>query len=147
MTHNGAHGHTGPRTEEGKRTVSLNALKHGLTARSPQALQAIDDGVGVEYDALLDEVRSTYWPSDQMEDRLCKRIARCLYRLAQTEAMERRILERNPMRSLSGPSYVAVLRAERTVSLEMHRCIRTLTRKREGENRKSPQNKMAPRSI
>jgi len=146
MTHNTAHGQTGPKTEEGMMRSSLNALKHGLTARSPSSLHAIEAEAGVEHEDLLDRARSTYWPVDQIEDQLCKRIALCLRRLAQTETMERRLLERNPVRSAPGLSYEAVLRAERTVSLEMHRCIRTLTRKRWAENKKLRKTKCRPRS-
>lgn len=128
----------GPNTEEGKRRVSLNALKHGLNAKSPQAVEVIEKSAGVDYEVLLDKVRSHYWPADQIEDMLCKRIARCQWRLAQLEAMEQRLLDTHSDRTRPGHSYESILKNERMVSLEMHRSIRSIAEKRAAEKQPTP---------
>ena len=127
----------GPNTEEGKRKVSLNALKHGLHAKSPQARQAIEAEAEVSYEKALDMARTTYWPADQIEDALVKRMAVCMARLSKMEAMEHRISERYPDRSRPASSLEAVLKSERLISLEFHRCIRSLSAKKKAEFEKS----------
>src|SRR5713226_8684232 len=59
---NGAKSH-GPVTEEGRKTSSMNALKHGLTART--VLFSNDNHA--DYDALLDSYIQSLQPIDPFE--------------------------------------------------------------------------------
>ena len=43
----------GPKTPEGKRRVSINALKHGLCAESQQGLQEVARIIGAEFEDIL----------------------------------------------------------------------------------------------
>ena len=126
----------GPKTEEGKKRSSLNALKHGLTARSPQALNVPEGETGVEFDWILRRMRRYYRPADPVEEELVRRIARCVWRLAQSEAMERRHLTRSPNLYMPDTWYKAILRFERVVDIHLHRAIRALIRKRAAEGTK-----------
>jgi len=141
-----SNGKPGPKTEEGKRRSSLNALKHGLTAKSRQAFDAMADESPIDFDPILETMRAHYRPADPVEEELVHRIARCLWRISQTEAMEQRLLDRHYARFRPGTSYESVLRCERIVALELHRTIRTLTVKREAENKKRWKNESPPRT-
>lgn len=124
---------TGPKSAEGKKRSSLNALKHGLTAKAPHALQAVAEQFYVDFDPILDDVRKHYRPVDPIEEGLVKRIARCMWRLARAESMEDRLLERNPSATKPGISLEKVINYERTVDLQLHRAIRALEHKRGGQ--------------
>jgi hypothetical protein len=75
---------TGPRTEEGKRVVSQNAVKHGLFAR--EAVIKCEDPAAFELhrEALLDELR----PVGVMESILAERIVSLSWRLQRVERMQ-----------------------------------------------------------
>ena len=51
----------GPKTPEGKRRVSLNAMKHGLTASSNQGLERIAETIGTDFETILDLMRTYYF--------------------------------------------------------------------------------------
>ena len=121
---------SGPNTDEGKKRVSLNALKHGLTARSPQALAAMEERSAVRFQPVLESVLAYYAPADPIEEALVNRIARCIWRLARAEDMEARSLESYPAPSRPGHSNESIVRYERTVDLQLHRAMRALQRKR-----------------
>ena len=137
---------TGPRTPEGKRRSSLNALKHGLHATSPQALELIARETGVDFETILDEMRAHYEPADPVEEQLVKRIARCAWRLALAESMERRLMERRADPIRPGASYQKILRYEQLVDIHLHRAIAALAKKRRAENKLSPHNELQPSS-
>jgi len=127
-------GQTGPRTRVGKKRSSLNALKHGLTARSRHALAEIAQQHGVPFDETLDEMNRHYQPADPVEKQLVLRIARCVWRLSLSAAMERRLMERCPNAHRPGTSYERILKYERLVDIHLHRALATLHRKRELDN-------------
>ncbi len=125
------HNQTGPKTPEGKRRSSLNALKHGLHAKSSHAQKAIADWYYIDFQAIYDRVRGHYRPLDPMEEELVNRIARCMWRLARAEAMEARLMDRNPGAMRPGTSLEKLMKYERTVDLQLYRAIRALERRRE----------------
>ena len=55
----------GPKTEEGKRRVSLNALKHGFTAAAPHALEVLDFEPGVEFEPILEKAQAYFRPANR----------------------------------------------------------------------------------
>jgi len=75
---------TGPRTAEGKRAVSQNAVKHGLFAR--EAVIKCEDPAEFELhrEALLDELR----PVGAIESMLAERIVSLSWRLQRVERMQ-----------------------------------------------------------
>jgi len=75
---------TGPRTQEGKRTVSQNAVKHGLFAR--EAVIKCEDPAEYELhrEAVLDELR----PVGAVESMLAERIVSLSWRLQRVERMQ-----------------------------------------------------------
>lgn len=123
----------GPKTPEGKTRSSMNNLKHGLTATSPQAMQIMASACSRTLDEVFLDLRDHYRPQDPVEDALIKRIATCLYRLEQADAMQRRAMSRRPSAMKPSPSAERVVRYERTVDLQLHRAIRALAAKREAE--------------
>jgi hypothetical protein len=135
----------GPRTPEGKKRSSLNALKHGLDAVSPHALDVLKEQAGITYEAIWCEVEDYYCPRDPIEGQLCKRIARCLYRLSLSESMEKRLLTRRAGPARATPSYDRVLKFERLVDIHLHRAITALRQKRESEKRLNPRNEQHSR--
>ena len=139
---------TGPKTQQGKLRSSLNALKHGLTARSSHGLDAVGRDCPVELQPYLDKVRACYQPSDSVEEELVERIARCLWRLARTADMELRLLQRPGISDRPGASHESIVRYERMVDMQLHRAIKALERKRAalGAHVKKSQNEIPPRS-
>ncbi len=79
---------TGPRTEEGKRIASYNALKTGLTGRT--VLLPTDNFV--EYQAHLDRVTARYLPESDEEKLLAETIAHIEWRLFRIPTLETGIL-------------------------------------------------------
>jgi len=75
---------TGPRTQEGKRTVSQNAVTHGLFAR--EAVIKCEDPAEYELhrEALLDELS----PVGAIESMLAERIVSLSWRLQRVERMQ-----------------------------------------------------------
>jgi hypothetical protein len=124
---------SGPRTPQGKKRSSLNALKHGLTARSPHALDQIARVHGISFPRTLRRMNRHYRPRDPVEEELVIRIARCVWRLSLSAAMEHRIIERGWATTRPGASYERILRYERLVDIHLHRALTMLDRKRERE--------------
>ncbi len=121
----------GPKTPEGKRRSSLNALKHGLDARSPQAIELISQEVNTTFEELLADLRSHYLPRDPIEERLVRRIARCLWRLTLSESMEQRMINRRGVDNKPGTTYERILKYERLVDIHLHRAIIAFNRHRQ----------------
>ena len=125
----------GPTTPEGKKRCSLNALKHGLTARSPQALEQLSEQSGIPFDEVLAEMTRHYAPADPVEKQLVMRIARCVWRLSLSAAMEQRLIERRPDAFRPSSTYDRILKYERLVDIHLHRALSALERKRDTVNR------------
>ena len=131
----------GPRTPEGKKRSSLNALKHGLHAQSPHALDKVSEAHGVPFDEILEEMTRHYRPADPVERQLVMRIARCAWRLSLSASMEEQLLDRGGNALRPSTSYERVLKYERLVDIHLHRALVMLQRKRESEpNRNNRQN-------
>ncbi len=80
---------TGPRTPEGKAASSLNAIKHGLTAR-----QVVIKGENqADFDALLERLTLDRKPSGELEIETVGEIAACTWRLARARGTECKLLE------------------------------------------------------
>ena len=131
----------GPKTEEGKRRVSLNAFKHGLNARSQRAMEKVEALIGCSYAEMLDRMRNYLRPMDPLEDVLVRRIARSAWRTMVTESVENETLARCPERIHLGNSYQRVIHTERFIDIHLHRAIYALERKRRAEYDKT-QNKL-----
>ena len=78
---------TGPRTEEGKAAVRLNALQHGLRARS-----VLLPGENVEeYHQLCADLEANWQPRNRTEQLLVEQMAVAQWKLARLEVGERSI--------------------------------------------------------
>ena len=78
---------TGPRTEEGKSAVRLNALQHGLRARS-----VLLPGENVEdYHQLCADLEDNWQPRNRTEQLLVEQMAVAQWKLARLEVGERSI--------------------------------------------------------
>jgi len=90
---NGAKSH-GPITEEGRKTSSMNALKHGLTARTV----VLSNENGDEYDGLLDSYVQDLQPNGPVEMDLVLEMVNAKWRQrrfhnVETEMFERQMFE------------------------------------------------------
>jgi hypothetical protein len=88
---NSAHS-TGPRTESGKQRSSLNALSHGLTARTAVLPTEDPDTYQRHLQQLLDE----YAPATPTETQLVHEIANTAWRLNRIPFLEAGLLSQNP---------------------------------------------------
>jgi hypothetical protein len=76
---------TGPRTDEGKKKVALNALKHGLLARHV-VLPNEDER---EFSEFSGRLNSELRPDGELEDVLVETIAACAWRLRRIVRIEK----------------------------------------------------------
>ncbi len=83
---------TGPRTEPGKQRSSLNALRHGLTARTAVLPTENPDACQRHIQQFLDE----YQPATQPETQLVHEIANTTWRLNRIPFLEAELLSQNP---------------------------------------------------
>jgi hypothetical protein len=74
---NGAKSH-GPKTEDGRRAASLNAVKHGLTAETV----VLPNESQEEYQAELDDYRQHFAPANKPEADLVRQLTSAHWRLA-----------------------------------------------------------------
>jgi hypothetical protein len=79
---------TGPQTARGKKTISRNALKHGLLAREVVITGGDGEESQREFDALVARLQNQYRPSGAIEEMLVERIATCWWRLARVHRAE-----------------------------------------------------------
>jgi hypothetical protein len=87
---NSAHS-TGPRTESGKQRSSLNALRHGLTARTT-VLPTEDPEV---YQLHIQQFLDEYKPATPTETQLVREIANTAWRLNRIPFLEAELLSQN----------------------------------------------------
>lgn len=128
---------TGPKTEEGKRRSSLNAMKHGLTAKSAQAMQRLAEELNVNSREIHERMRLHYQPQDALEEELVKRIADCLCRLERARGMENRVMSRQPDPLRPTASYERIIRYERSIDVHLYRAIAALERKKAASHKKT----------
>jgi hypothetical protein len=88
---NSAHS-TGPRTESGKQRSSLNALSHGLTARTAVLPTEDPDTYQRHIQQFLDE----YAPATPTETQLVHEIANTAWRLNRIPFLEAELFSQNP---------------------------------------------------
>src|SRR3989442_8198770 len=91
-----AHSSTGPKSLEGKKTVSRNARKHGLLAKD--VVITIGEGREnqAEFDALLAAMRDCHRPVGAAEDLLVQEIAISYWRSGRALRSERGALTSRP---------------------------------------------------
>ena len=82
---------TGPRTLQGKRTVSRNAVLHGLLSNSDETL--IKGENQDEFDSFRQNLRDDLMPSGQLETLLVERITGFFWKLKRTGRMEKGLLD------------------------------------------------------
>jgi hypothetical protein len=80
---------SGPKTPEGKARASMNAVKHGLTAK----MIVIGDEDPAQFEILRKVLEERYEPSSLLERELVERITGILWRLRRVPALEAAILE------------------------------------------------------
>ncbi len=80
---------TGPRTAEGKATVSQNAVKHGLFASEPVILGEDQAEFNLHRERLL----ADWYPQGYMETTLAHRIISLSWRLRRAESMQNHAIE------------------------------------------------------
>lgn len=73
---------TGPKTLRGKRTVSRNAIKHGLLAREVVITAGDGEESLEEFHALVEGLENSYQPVGVVEEALVQMIATALWRKA-----------------------------------------------------------------
>jgi hypothetical protein len=83
---------TGPRTESGKQRSSLNALRHGLTARTAVLPTEDPDAYQRHIQQFLDE----YAPATPTETQLVHEIANTSWRLNRIPFLEAELLSQDP---------------------------------------------------
>jgi len=83
---------TGPRTESGKQRSSLNALRHGLTART-SVLPTEDPET---YQRHIQQFLDEYAPATVTETQLVHEIANTAWRLNRIPFLEAELLSQNP---------------------------------------------------
>ncbi len=83
---------TGPRTEPGKQRSSLNALRHGLTARTAVLPTEDPEAHQRHIQQFLDE----YQPATATETQLVHEIANTAWRLNRIPFLEAELLSQNP---------------------------------------------------
>lgn len=135
----------GPKTAEGRRRVSLNAIKHGYYANSEGALKLLADEIGRDYADLYAEMRAHFKPMDPLEELLVRRISRAAWRMLVTEAAENRDVAKTGGVPCVTSSYSEIIRNERYIDIQLHRAIYALERKRQ-QNAIS-ENKLIPDEI
>ncbi len=90
---------TGPRTPQGKATVSQNAVKHGLFAIEP----VIFDEDQAEFDFHREQMLAEWAPVGYMETILAERIVSLSWRLRRAERMQSQAIEVKYKRDIISP--------------------------------------------
>ena len=86
---------TGPRTAEGKKKVSQNALKHGLTARS---VTTPDEDIQI-YETFKGRLYEELDPQTVVETALTEQIANKLWRVLRVPRIEAQLMSKQPLRN------------------------------------------------
>jgi hypothetical protein len=86
---NNAQSSTGPRTNEGKKTASQNALKHGLSARKT----VISTESQADFDLYRDRILTELAPFTPMESMLAERIVSLSWRLKRAGRIQNEVID------------------------------------------------------
>lgn len=96
---------TGPKSEEGKEIVSMNAMKHGIFSR-----QILLDGESKkEFDALKQEFYEQFRPLGFLETLFLERAFAAAWRLSRVTQMESMLMNFASKRSFDGQGITEVL--------------------------------------
>lgn len=88
---------TGPKTDEGRAAVRLNATRHGLLSHAP-VVAGEDEG---EYLAFLEQLKTELSPVGILETQIAERMAGALWRLRRLAHIEAGILTGNAARTFA----------------------------------------------
>jgi hypothetical protein len=80
---------TGPRTPQGKATVSLNAVKHGFLARQ----DVISSESQADFDLYRDQILTELEPAGPMESMLAERIVNLSWRLKRASRFQNQTID------------------------------------------------------
>ena len=100
----------GPKTPEGKRRCSLNALKHGFEAKSPQAREIIDSQFNVDLKLIIGKLTLSYRPTNQQQHEIIRKMALYTARVGRANGMLQRLKAKNPGISPYTPACVKLQR-------------------------------------
>ena len=120
-------GQTGPKTPEGKKKSSMNALKHGMRASAPYTMEVVEGLWEINFEPYLECMRDYFQPNDPIEHKLVERIARCFWRLDRAADMDRRGYVNSMGSTRPGDSNHSILRYERMVDLQLGRALKALS--------------------
>ncbi len=115
---------TGPTTEAGRARSSMNALKHGLTARDV----TLDEAEARKFGAFRDDIVRDLAPVGALEEELAQRIATCSWRLRRVLHLEAEIAAVAP-RFLSNGSNEHLMRYEIAIDRSLQRALHELERR------------------
>jgi hypothetical protein len=90
---------TGPRTPEGKATVSQNAVKHGLSAHQ----DVISFESQADFDLHRQQMLAELVPASPMESMLAERIVSLSWRLKRAERFQNQTIDALNARNTTGP--------------------------------------------
>jgi hypothetical protein len=127
---------TGPRTVRGRRTVSRNAIKHGLLAREVVILTGDGAESLKEFRKLCDQLEAHYQPANIMEAKEVETIACCLWRLARVQRAEKGELRKG------SDSYKSALSAAAVDRFWSYFQARELSRKARAEGKNEAKHAM-----
>ncbi len=96
-----AHKSTGPKTDQGKATVSQNAVKHGIFAES--VIQGENEA---DYETFQDKMLAELVPVGMVESMLAERIVSLWWRLRRTERMQNQAIDEMIECDVTNPSAI-----------------------------------------
>jgi len=118
---NSAHS-TGPRTESGKQRSSLNALSHGLTARTAVLPTEDSDAYQRHIQQFLDE----YAPATPTETQLVHELANTAWRINRIPFLEAELLSQDPNPQSLIPTLATLGLHGSRLSRQFHRALEQL---------------------
>ncbi|MDO8585763.1 MAG: hypothetical protein Q7T82_01875 [Armatimonadota bacterium] len=119
----------GPKTPEGKKRSSLNALKHGLSAKAPHALAALEENSTIKLKPFVDWALEWAQPQGAAEERLARQIARGFWTYFRIKQMKRQIQAHILLSDSPSLSARAVKEYERTLRRRITRDMSFFNRK------------------
>ncbi len=113
---------TGPRTEPGKQRSSLNALRHGLTARTAVLPTEAPDAYQRHTEQFLDE----YAPATPTESQLVQELVDTSWRLNRIPLLESELLSQNPNPQTLIPQLATLGLHSSRLSRQFHKTLEQL---------------------